>query len=729
MSEVRIDGVDSVPAQPMLVVPNRVDLATMHELDKALGGKGHVAWMVESTLMPNEAVMGYLREHQCAGFVCALNQQGRDFVLSKVRKHIEMGRHVVILPGRPLQAPGTLSDIPGNLLSLFDGTPLHALPVYVGMYNSYFDAAITTREPYDRLHINICPPIRAGHQLGARVQAAWMSAQVAQLQQHPMLEQPNLPQLLVEALLRNPQGRLLDGVDDSTLLYRDILSAAVMTTGVFEKHSTSKRIGIILPPGKLGTIANLACLLAGITAVNINYTATPEQFEHMVKQTGLTRFITDTRFTNMQRQFSWPRSRDLIYLDQELAEQGPWKLKAWTALARLRTPQQLMQHARIATPAAEDLAAITFTGGTDDKPLAVPVTHRMLLAAAIGLRSRLQLSPGHDLLLSVLPAYMPAGLVSGILLPLLGGFDMVTYPTSTAGKRICTLIHQHAVALVTNTPAGTRAMLKAAKDANTFSQLQYCLSAGAKLPTHLAEAAQQRFGLQLLECYGAAEVLPFAAAGMPAPPADPETSRPAQATAAKGCIGAPLPGVAVRITGLYSPEPSPTPSKPGLVWLKGPAITRRYLEISNEDSPRMHGNWFCTGDVGYMRPDGLLAILGRKVRFTQMGDEMIPHVQLEEILYKIFNVQQEENERKLAVVSVPCRTGGEELVMLSTLHKEVIPSDYLTLRYGVTNLHLPSSWAPRHIIPVKYIPTLPNGKLDYDTCFQGACRMLKIKLG
>jgi acyl-[acyl-carrier-protein]-phospholipid O-acyltransferase/long-chain-fatty-acid--[acyl-carrier-protein] ligase len=216
---------------------------------------------------------------------------------------------------------------------------------------------------------------------------------------------------------------------------------------------------------------------------------------------------------------------------------------------------------------------------------------------------------------------------------------------------------------------------------------------------------------------------------MPAPATDPDTTRPTLPTTRQGGIGAPLPGVAVRITGLYTPEPSATPSKPGLVWLKGPAVTSEYLGISNGDSPRMHGQWFCTGDVGYMTPDGLLTILGRKVRFTQMGEEMIPHVQLEEILYNIFNVTPEENERKLAVVSVPSRTGGEELVMLSTLHKEVTPSDYLTLRYGVTNLHLPSSWAPRHIIPVKFIPTLPNGKLDYQTCFLGACRTLKIKLG
>ena len=713
----------------MLVLPNRVNLPVMLELEKALGGPGHVAWMVESTLMPGEAIMNHLRETRSPGFVCAVNQQGRDFVLSKARQQLEMGRHVVLLPGRPLQAPASLTDVPAHLLSLFDSSTLHAVPVYAGMYNNYLDAAITTREPYDTLHITFCPPLRAGNQLGARVQAAWMNAQVAQLEQHPMLQHASLPQLLVEALLRNPEGRLLDGVDDSVLHYRDLLSAAVMATSVLERHSANARMGIILPPGKLGTIANLACIMAGITAVNINYTATQEQFEHMVKQAGLTRFITESRFTNKQRKFSWPLTRDLIFLDQELATQGPWKLKAWSALARVRTPQQLMQHARVATPAPEHEAAVVFTGGTEDKPLGVPLTQRMLLAATMSLRSRLELSPGHDTLLSVLPAYTPTGLVAGLLLPLLGGFDMATYPTPTAGKRLCAMVREHTIALLANTPTGIRAMLKAAQEPAAFTTLRYCLSAGAKLPASLAEAAQQRFGLEVLECYGTAEVLPFAAAAMPAPLGDAETTRPSLPTTSKGSIGAPLPGVAVRITGLYTPEASPLPSNPGLVWLRGPAVAHHYLGMEKSESPRMHGNWFCTGDVGFMSADGLLTILGRKVRFTQMGDEMIPHVQLEELLYKIFNVTPEENERKLAVVSVPSRTGGEELVMLSTLHKEVIPSDYLTLRYGVTNMHLPGSWAPKHIIPVKFIPTLPNGKLDYETCFAGACRMLKIKLG
>lgn len=713
----------------MLILPNRVNLPAMLELEKALGGRDRVAWMVEVSLSPGGAIIQHLQETRPHGMRCSVSQQGRDYVLSQVRKYLETGRHVVFLPGRPLQAPASLTDIPAHLLTLFDGSNIHAVPVYVGMYNNYLDAAITTREPYDTLHITFCKPLRAGLQLGTRAQAAWMHAQTTQLEQHPMLQHANLPEMIVDALLRNPEGKLLDGVDDSTLLYRDLLSAAVMATGVLEKHSANKRMGIILPPGKLSTIANLACIMAGISAVNINYTATQEQFDHMVKEANLTRFITESRFTNKQRNFPWPLTRDLIFLDQELAAKGSWKLKAWSTLSRLRTPQQIMQHAGIATPAPEQEAAVIFTGGTEGKPMGAPFTQRMLLAATMSLRSKLELSPGHDALMSILPAYTPTGLVAGILLPILGGYNMVTYPTPTAGKRICTLVHEHSAALVANTPSGLRAMFKAAKEPNPFTSLHYCLSAGVKMPPSLAEAARQHFGVEVLECYGTAESLPFAAAAMPAPIGDSETSQPTLPTSCKGCIGAPMPGVAVRITGLYSPEASRQPSNPGLVWLSGPSVAHQYIGSDGNESPRMFGKWFCTGDVGYMTPNGLLCIMGRRVRFTQMGEDMIPHVQLEEYLYKIFNVTPEENERKLAVVSVPSRTGGEELVILSTLHKEVIPSDYLTLRYGVTNLRLPSTWAPKHIIPVKYIPTLPNGKLDYETCFAGACRMLNIKLG
>ncbi len=727
MSEIRIEGADSIPEQPILVFPNRLDLPAMQELEKALGGSGRVAWMLENSLMPGEAILNKLKESPTKGFAYSTSHSPSS-IFGKVNKLMESGRHVVVLAGRPQQAPGNLSDIPSNLLTLFDGFPQPVLPVYVGMYNNYLDAAITTREPYDRLHITICAPQREGPQLGSRVQAAWMSAQAEQFQQHPMLANARLPQLLVEALFRNPKGKVLDGTNDTSFNYNDLLSAAVLTSGILERKSSNARMGIILPPGKLSIIANLACLLSGISAVNINYTTTAAQFKEIVKQTALTRFITDSDFVNMQREFKWPLSRDLIFLDKELNDKGPWRLRLWTYLTRIRQPQQLIKDAKIVIPDADAEAAVFFTGGTEDKPLGVPFSHRMLLAAAMSIRSRLQLRPGHDTILSVQPAYTPAGFIFGILLPLLCDFNIVTYTIPTAGKRLCTLLQQHSVALVTNSPTGIRSMLKAAKTPQTFSQLQYCLSCGSKLPQNTAIFAKQHFGLKIQECYGMAEVLPFASASMPAPATNPDSTQPVLPTARQDCVGAPLPGIAVRITGLHSPDPTSTPANPGLIWLKGPAVTHQYLGISNADSPRMHGKWFCTGDIGHMNPDGMLTILGRRERFSQVNNQMIPHVQLEELIYKIYGVTHEDNKRKIAIIGVPSRTGGEALVLLTTLHQQITADDYKVLKGEINNHHYPDSWKPQHIIPVSHIPTLPNGKLDHKTCFRGACKALRINL-
>ena len=728
MATIRTYGAEARPSQPSFYIPNRVDETSLPAIVKAMGGAENVAFMVEEVLVPSAKVMKYIRGTGSQVLSFNFRKSNSRELREQLMDLMQLGLDVIFVPGRPNSIIGTISDVPMPFMMQLGALHIAPVPVFVGSFRNNIWRAFTSGQDYDWLTIDFLPKLQSGPQTGERLLEVWLEACYTRYDESPAFEK-SLARVLVEGMRKNAKVELIDGLDGSALPYGMMLGVAMALSRWLKKNVKEERLGIILPPGKLCTIANLACIMAGISAVNINYTATQEQFDHMVKQANLTRFITESRFTNKQRNFPWPLTRDLIFLDQELAAKGPWKLKAWSTLSRLRTPQQIMQHAGIAAPSPEQEAAVIFTGGTEDKPMGAPFTQRMLLAATMSLRSRLELSPGHDALMSILPAYTPTGLVAGILLPILGGYNMVTYPTPTAGKRICTLVHEHSAALVANTPSGLRAMFKAAKEPNPFTSLHYCLSAGVKMPPSLAEAARQHFGVEVLECYGTAESLPFAAAAMPAPIGDPETSQPTLPTSCKGCIGAPMPGVAVRITGLYSPEASRQPSNPGLVWLSGPSVAHQYIGSDGNESPRMFGKWFCTGDVGYMTPDGLLCIMGRRVRFTQMGEDMIPHVQLEEYLYKIFNVTPEENERKLAVVSVPSRTGGEELVILSTLHKEVIPSDYLTLRYGVTNLHLPSTWAPKHIIPVKFIPTLPNGKLDYETCFAGACRMLNIKLG
>ena len=60
MSKMVTEGTGNIPEQSVLVLPNRVNTAIMHELEKALGGPGRVAWLVQNELPPEPAIMGHL---------------------------------------------------------------------------------------------------------------------------------------------------------------------------------------------------------------------------------------------------------------------------------------------------------------------------------------------------------------------------------------------------------------------------------------------------------------------------------------------------------------------------------------------------------------------------------------------------------------------------------------------------------------------------------------------
>ena len=42
--------------------------------------------------------------------------------------------------------------------------------------------------------------------------------------------------------------------------------------------------------------------------------------------------------------------------------------------------------------------------------------------------------------------------------------------------------------------------------------------------------------------------------------------------------------------------------------------------------------WYMTGDVAIIDDDGFIQITGRQSRFSKIGGEMVPHLQIEEAL-------------------------------------------------------------------------------------------------
>ncbi len=725
MSAISTEGESNIPGSPVLVLPNRVDMPSLQALEKALGGASRVAWLVEISLKPDREIMQYLSRTRAAGILCAIERMSREALSDQIHDMLEKGRHVVLLPGRPAQTAGSLSDVPRALLSFFDNTTLQALPVYVGKYRRELSRAVVTEGEYDALRLRFMPLLKAGAALGERVLTSWMEASAGQLGSHPLLEKASLVQALIEGIRRYPHAVLIDGVNDTRLTHSHLLALALMMSRHFRHQTANNRLGIILPPGKLASIANLACLLAGIVPVNISAEIPADTFRRQCALAGLDRFVTEKRYIHKKPGFAWPRQRDLLFIDLELNSLGGLRFAAWKALARFGSMEQMARLTGLSRPEPEDEAMLFFTQADGKDVRGVPLTHRMLLAGVMQIQARWSLKPG-ERLLSIAPFHLTHGLVWGLLVPLLLGCDSVTYPSPHAARRLCELIHNYGVVLTSATPVQTREMLTQAKP-DTFDSLRHFLVTGGKLPLELVQLAHRKCHLELMECYCLTEAAAPVAANLPSPAAGADTPHIIPSARA-GSVGAPLPGMAVRICDPDREEVQIPPSSQGGVWLMSPSLSGRYLSSGEETtSTRMRGKWLGTGDVGQLGADGLLTICGRRARFSRINGEMVPHEMLEEVLCRVLGVDAASGERRLAVVGVPHRDTGDQLVLLSTLHKVVSPHDQITLRYGVTNAHYPFHWVPEKIVAVRQIPVLSNGKLNYPLCYRIACQALGIQ--
>lgn len=96
-----------------------------------------------------------------------------------------------------------------------------------------------------------------------------------------------------------------------------------------------------------------------------------------------------------------------------------------------------------------------FTSGSSGEPKGVPLTHHNLLSNISQCSSRITLEP-QSRFLGSLPVFHCFGITIGLWYPMIGGYDMVTYPSPLEAKRLGALIKQYGISLVVTTPTFLR---------------------------------------------------------------------------------------------------------------------------------------------------------------------------------------------------------------------------------------------------------------------------------
>lgn len=710
MAGVTLKGKENLTPIPSLYLPNRVTAAVLKELEQALGGLHSVVYMVEEVLTPEPDVARMLKRRNTLTF--NFRKANVKTLREQLLDALQAGQHVVFVPGKPNRTMGCISDVPMPFMMQLAALHISPVPVFVGMYRDSLWRTFCTDKTADSIVINVLPKLSPGPLTGERVLEAWLSASADEFAARPLM-QSSVARLLVEGLRKNAKTELIDGMDGSRLPFYKVLGVAMALAKELKKMNTGRRLGILLPPGKGGVIANYACILAGIVPVNINYTSSESAFESIVRQSGITRFISARTFMSKLPQFPWPKGDAIIHLDKTLKGIGMAKIAAWVAFARMAPMPLVNSRFKLDAYSGDDEAALLFTSGSSGEPKGVALTHRMIVANVTQLLSKVYLEPGQKFLCS-LPIFHSFGLTISTMLPALYGFGMVTYPSPLEAKKLNELIEEHEIALVVSTPTFARSMLRRAS-ADTYKTVKYFVVGAEKLQKTVADEFAEKCGLTVLEGYGLTETAPVCSVNL-----DDAASTPEQPYFVPGrrfgSVGPVLPGLAVRLTDPDDDSVRLPLNEQGMIWFKGANVFKGYIGRDDLNAEIFRDGWFKTGDLGKLDLNGFLTLGGRRSRFSKVAGEMVPHEVVEDVIEGFVEKPEGFAGRAVAVMGVPDAQKGEALVLLSCLHTAHLPQALDAIRTHMVEQGLPRLWCPREIIPVETIPVLPTGKMDLRGC-------------
>jgi fatty-acyl-CoA synthase len=145
------------------------------------------------------------------------------------------------------------------------------------------------------------------------------------------------------------------------------------------------------------------------------------------------------------------------------------------------------------------------------------------------------------------------------------------------------------------------------------------------------------------------------------------------------------------------------PGENGEICLRGPKITKGYWKDPQKTASAFFGDWFRTGDVGYLDTDGFLYLTDRKKDMIISGGENIASSEVERVIYELPQV------REVAVVGVPDERWGEKpvaIIVLAEGARLAMPdlTDHCRAR-------LAGFKVPKQLILRDSLPRNPSGKV------------------
>jgi acyl-[acyl-carrier-protein]-phospholipid O-acyltransferase/long-chain-fatty-acid--[acyl-carrier-protein] ligase len=487
-----------------------------------------------------------------------------------------------------------------------------------------------------------------------------------------------------------------------TLTWGKLLVGALCVTRYLRPRvGDGPNVGVWLPTGLGGALANFGLAFLGKASVNLNYTAGTAAVRSAVKQAGVRVVVTAKKFTS-RVPLDLPEDVQLIYLEDALAAVTKWQ-RISTFLLVLLLPGWVIDRVLLGLHRhkLDDTLTIVFSSGSTGEPKGVVLTHRNIGSNTDSSIRTLEIEPG-DSLFGILPFFHSFGYTVCLWAPMNAPCTAVYFPDPRQAKEVGELARTNRVTIMAATATFLRFYIRRCGP-DDFRTLRLIVCGAEKLPVKLQDEFQAKFGVLPLEGYGCTELSPVVSCSMP----DAYVGGMVQQRNRRGCVGQPIFGVCVKAFDPNTLEPLPIGAD-GVLCVKGPNVMAGYLHQPEKTAAVVRDGWYNTGDAGLVEPDGFSRITGRLSRFAKIAGEMVPLEKLDDEMHEVLATG---GDRVLAVAAVPDEKRGERVVVL---YLPEIESRLADLFAALPRRGIPNLWVPdrRDCYPVDAMPVLGTGKLD-----------------
>ena len=428
-----------------------------------------------------------------------------------------------------------------------------------------------------------------------------------------------------------------------------------------------------LPNGLPAIVSFLAASIAG-TAAPLNPAYPYEEFVFFLADTNARILLCPPVGAELAR--SAAADRKIPVLSVEMSDQGN------VHLAGVPTGVSVTE------PTAEDIALILHTSGSTGRPKRVPLRHFNLAVSSANIANTYALSE-RDVSMCIMPLFHVHGLIGSTMSTLVSGGTVVV-PTKFNALSFWKTVGEHHVSWYSGVPTMHQLLLARAhhKPAEAAS-LRFIRSCSAPLSPELIGKIEDLFGVPFVEAYGMTE----AAHQMTSNPLPPRHRK-------AGSVGV---GTGLRVRIMDKDGNDLGNDHRGEVAIQGANVFRGYDNNPEANARAFAGDWFRTGDEGWLDEDCYLHLTGRiKDIIIRGGENIAPH-EIDEVLLK--------HPAVAAAVTFGYAhpTLGEDVAAAVVLHEPHGATEKALIKYCRESLA--EYKCPKKIYLVKSIPTTATGKV------------------